>query len=80
MNERLNFQSAGAVRKNRPERSAQFWVGSNGNLFCDSSKFRYCIMQDDKGYRIARDGNPIGHELSLAEVKLRVTRSVRDDI
>ena len=57
----------------------RFWVGSNGNLFCDSNKFRYCIAADDDGYRIARDGNPIGHEPSLADAKLRVTRAVRDD-
>lgn len=56
-----------------------FWVGSNGNLFCDSSKFRYCIATDDSGYLVARNGNPIGHELSLADAKLRVIRAVRDD-
>jgi hypothetical protein len=57
----------------------QFWVGSNGNLFCDSSKFRYCIAKDDDGWRVARNGHPIGHELSLANAKLRVTRAIRDD-
>ncbi len=59
--------------------TGDFWTGSNGNLFCDSSKFRYCISRDGNGYRIARNGDPIGHELTLPNAKLRVTRAIRDD-
>lgn len=57
----------------------EFWVGSNGNLFCDSSRFRYCIAHDGNGYRVARNGDPIGHELTLPLAKLRVTRAIRDE-
>lgn len=58
-------------------KSINWFVGSNGNLFGDYNKFRYCIVSlPDGGYSIARDGIVIARAPSIADAKLYVKRDV----
>ncbi len=55
-----------------------YWVGSNGNLFRDSAKFRYCIAKERDGrYFVAQDGEQLGPTLStLEDAKTVIERAI----
>jgi hypothetical protein len=57
----------------------KFWVGSNGNLFCDSAKHRYSVCWHGTQYRVARDGIELDRYPSLTAAKMKVKALVRAD-
>ena len=55
-----------------------WWVGTNGNLFCDFGKYRYCIEKVQDGYSVMRNGVEIAVAPNSADAKLFAKRDSQE--